>query len=103
MSQKVLQVNFTFTTSRAELEAAWLQIAQPIADVPGLRWKVWLMNEAERQAGGLYLFESETEAQLYLDGPIVAALKASPGISNISAKLFDVLERHSAITKGPVR
>ncbi len=103
MSQKILQVNFTFSTSRAELEEAWLQIAQPIADVPGLRWKVWLMNEAERLAGGLYLFESETAAQSYLDGPIVAALKASPDISNISAKLFDVLESHTAITSGPVR
>jgi len=103
MSQTVLQVNFTFAASRAELEDAWLQIAQPIADVQGLRWKVWLMNEAERLAGGLYLFESETAAQSYLDGPIVTALKASPGISNISAKLFDVLECHSAITRGPVR
>jgi hypothetical protein len=35
-------------------------------------------------------------------GPIVAALKASPDYSNVSAKLFDVLESHSAITKGPV-
>ena len=61
------------------------------------------MNEAERLGGGLYLFESETAAQSYLDGPIVAALKASPDISNISAKLFDVLESHSAITSGPVR
>ena len=26
--------------------AAWLNVAQPIAHVPGLRWKVWLMNEA---------------------------------------------------------
>ncbi len=103
MSQKVLQVNFTFATSRAELEEAWLQIAQPIADVPGLRWKVWLMNESERLAGGLYFFESETAARSYLDGPIVAALKASSGISNISAKLFDVLDSLSAITRCPVR
>jgi hypothetical protein len=103
MSQKVLQVNFTFMTSRADLETAWLEIAPLLADVPGLRWKVWLMNEAERQAGGLYLFESETAVHSYLDGPIVAALKANPSICNISVKLFDVLESHSAITRGPVR
>jgi hypothetical protein len=42
-------------------------------------------------------------AQAYLGGPIVAALKASPAVSNISAKLFDVLEGHTAITKGPVK
>ena len=85
------------------MEAAWLGVAQPIVDTPGLRWKVWLMNEAQREAGGIYLFESEGAAQAYLNGPIVAGLKASPDISNISAKLFDVLEPHTAITKGPVK
>jgi len=92
-----------FSISRAELEAAWLDAAQPIADTPGLLWKVWLMNESEREAGGIYLFESEVAAQSYLDGPIVGALKTSPAVSNISAKLFDVLESHTAMTRGPVK
>ena len=103
MSQKILQVNLKFNISRTELEAAWLEAAQPIAEVPGLHWKVWLMNEAEQEAGGIYLFESEAAAQSYLAGPIVAALKSSPAVSNISAKLFDVLESHTAITRGPVK
>jgi hypothetical protein len=103
MSQKLLQVNMKFSISRAELEAAWLDAAQPIADTPGLLWKVWLMNESEREAGGIYLFESEAAAQSYLDGPIVGALKTSPAVSNISAKLFDVLESHTAMTRGPVK
>ena len=103
MSQKLLQVNMNFSISRAELEAAWLDAAQPIADTPGLLWKVWLMNESAREAGGIYLFESEGAAQSYLDGPIVGALKTSPAVSNISAKLFDVLESHTAMTRGPVK
>jgi len=103
MSEKILQLNLNFSISRAELEAAWIEVAQPIADIPGLRWKVWLMNEAEHEAGGIYLFESEAAAQSYLAGPIVAALKSSPVVSNISAKLFDVLENHTAITRGPVK
>jgi Putative mono-oxygenase ydhR len=103
MSEKILQLNLNFSISRADLEAAWLEAAQPVADVPGLRWKVWLMNEAEQEAGGIYLFESEAAAQSYLAGPIVAALKSSPAVSNISAKLFDVLESHSAITRGPLK
>ena len=80
MSQKLLQVKMNFSISRAELEAAWLDAAQPIADTPGLLWKVWLMNESEREAGGIYLFESEGAAQSYLDGPIVGALKTSPAV-----------------------
>ncbi len=103
MSRKILQVNLKFSIPRADLEAAWLPVAQPIADVPGLLWKVWLMNEVEHEAGGIYLFESEAAAQAYLAGPIVAGLKASPVISDISAKLFDVLESHTAITRGPVK
>ncbi|SVB02112.1 uncharacterized protein METZ01_LOCUS154966 [marine metagenome] len=39
----------------------------------------------------------------FLAGPIVAELKASPAISNISAKLFDVLESHTETTRGPVK
>ena len=102
MAQKILQVNLTFSIPRADLDAAWLGAAQPIADCPGLNWKVWLMNEAAHEAGGIYLFETEAAAHAYLAGPIVAALKSSPAISNISAKLFDVLEAHTAITRGPV-
>ena len=103
MAQKLLQVNFKFSIPRADLEAAMLPAAQPIADSPGLRWKVWLMNESEREAGGLYLFESDAAAQSYLSGPIVAALKSNPVVSNISAKVFDVLEGHTAITRGPLK
>jgi hypothetical protein len=103
MSPKILQINMKFSIPRADLEAAWLGAAQSIADVPGLLWKVWLMNEAEHEAGGIYLFESEAAAQSYLAGPIVAALKSSPAVSNISAKLFDVLESHTAITRGPLK
>jgi hypothetical protein len=102
MPQKMLQVNLKFSIPRAQLEAAWLDHAPPIADQPGLVWKIWLMNEKEREAAGIYLFESEAAAQAYLDGPLVAALKKSPVVNNISMKLFDVAEKHSAITRGPV-
>ncbi len=102
MSQQILQVNLKFSIPRADLVEAWLGAAQPIADTPGLQWKVWLMNEAGNEAGGIYLFESENAAQSYISGPIVAALKASPAVSDISAKLFDVLPEHSAITRAPL-
>jgi len=102
MPQQILQVNLKFSIPRADLSAAWLDAAQPIADTPGLAWKVWLMNEAEHEAGGIYLFESKAAAQSYIAGPIVAALKASPAVSDISAKLFAVLGDHSAITRGPL-
>jgi hypothetical protein len=95
-------VNMNYSIPRADLETAWLGAAQPIADTSGLVWKVWLMNEQEKEAGGIYLFESEEAAHVYVSGPIVAALKASPAVSNISAKMFSVLGDHSAITRAPL-
>ena len=76
--------------------------SKPVADTSGLVWKVWLMNEPEREAGGIYLFETREAAEAYIAGPIVAGLKASPAVSNVSAKLFDVLAEHSAITRAPL-
>ena len=102
MSPKILQVNFKFRIPRADLEAAFLPAAQPIADTPGLRWKIWLMNEAEHTAGGIYLFENEAAVQAWMAGSIVASMMTNPVLSNIEAKVFDMLERHTAITRGPV-
>jgi hypothetical protein len=36
-------------------------------------------------------------------GPIVAAMMVSPVLSNIDAKVFNRLEKHTAITHGPVK
>jgi putative monooxygenase ydhR len=102
MSQQILQVNMNFSIPSADLETAWLGVAQPVADVPGLIWKVWLMSEERKEAGGIYLFESADAARAYVGGPIVASLKASPAVSNISAKMFDVLPDHSGITRAPL-
>ena len=103
MSQKILQINFQLNVSAKDYEQACLPAAQPIADTPGLRWKVWLMNESEQEAGGIYLFDDEASLQAFLAGPIVAAVKSNPAISNISAKTFDVMETLTAVTRGPVR
>jgi hypothetical protein len=97
---KVLQVNLKFNVTKPQLEAAWLAAAPQFANLPGLIWKVWLMNEAEHVAGGIYLFDREASAQAYLTGPIVAGLKENPAIGAIDAKLFDVMEAHSLITRG---
>ena len=102
MSQQILQVNMNFSIPRADLETAWLGVTQPIADTPGLLWKVWLMNEEKKEAGGIYLFENEDALRAYVGGPIVTALKESPAVSNISAKSFEVLADHSAVTRAPL-
>ena len=102
MSQQILQVNLNFSIAGADLEATWLDFAHPIAETPGLVWKVWLINDQAKEAGGIYLFESADALGTYVNGPAVAALKASPLVSNISAKTFDIMSEHSAITRAPL-
>ena len=77
MSQKILQINYKFGIPAADFSRALLPVAQPIADSPGLEWKVWLMNEADGEAGGIYLFADEAAVNAFLSGPIVSAFKAN--------------------------
>ena len=102
MSGRILQVNFKFNVSRAEYEQWVSTLASDIAAVDGLRWKVWLMNEAESEAGGIYLFKDEASTNAYLEGPIVAQLVSHPALSDFSVKQFDVSEKNTTITRGPV-
>jgi hypothetical protein len=102
MSGVILQINFKFDISPADLAEGFAPLAEPIANVPGLRWKIWSLNEAQREFGGIYLFDDEASANAYLAGPIVAQLGQHPALSDITAKQFDVLDKFSAVTRGPV-
>ena len=98
----ILQVNFKLNVPTAEYKAMCESVSQAVADVPGLKWKVWLLNEAEKEAGGIYLFKDEQSLQNYLAGPIVSKIKSHPGLRDLSAKQFDVMEDMTALTRGPV-
>jgi len=102
MGKKLLQINFKLGASRAEYEQLCLPLVQPIADVAGLRWKVWIINEEMSEAGGLYLFEDEISLQAYLNGPIVAGMGSNSMFIDVSAKVFDVMDAFTQITRGPV-
>jgi hypothetical protein len=103
MSVKVLQINFKFNIPSADLKNGLAPFVKDIAAVSGLRWKVWIMNEQENEAGGIYLFDDEDSFQAYLGGPIIAGLKSNPALSDISAKVFDVVEDFTAETRGPIK
>lgn len=102
MSKMILQVNFKFNVSRDEYEQAAKSLAAEFAKVAGLRWKVWLMNEAESEAGGIYFFDDDSSLQTYLEGPLAAQVKSHPAFSNMSVKQFEVMTDATAITRGPV-
>ena len=102
MSAKILQVNFKFNVPRAAYEQAVAPMADDFAAVRGCRWKIWLMNEAESEAGGIYLFDDDAALQTFLSGPLVAQVTSHPALSDFSLKQFEVLEEVSRVTRGPL-
>lgn len=102
MGYQILQLNFKFSVTRAEYEQAAASMAADFAKVAGLRWKVWILNEAESEAGGIYLFDDEASMQAFLAGPLAAGVSNHPAISDMSAKQFEVMPDVTAITRGPV-
>ncbi len=102
MSAKILQINFCLNVPRPEFEEIATSLVSDFAQLPGLRWKIWLMNEGESEAGGIYLFEDESSLKAYLEGPLAGAVMSHPALRNLSAKVFDSIEQLTAITRGPV-
>jgi hypothetical protein len=100
----IVQINYRRPDMpKAEWEARYTDDrAAQFLKVPGLQWKIWLDGDAERMAGGIYLFEDRAAAEAYVAGPIVARMKANPDFSDVDVRVFDVRERMSAITRAPV-
>lgn len=92
----VVQINFDFDSSLAELTTGTVKVAPIFAGLDGLLWKIWLVNNEEKGTGGIYLFESLQQAQAYASSDVVANLKRDR--SNVVVKVFDVLKEPSLLT-----
>lgn len=99
----ILQLNFKYSVTGAEYEQAVAPLASEFAALPGLKWKIWMINEAEQVAGGIYLFKDAASAKAYLEGPLAATVTSHPALSDFSVKLFDVMADLTPITRGPVK
>jgi hypothetical protein len=102
MAGHIVQINFKYDLTRSEYEQAADQLAGFFAELSGLRWKVWILNEAESEAGGVYLFEDQDSMQSFLTGPLAAQVQGHPALRDFSVKTFEVMESPTATTRGPV-
>ncbi len=102
MSARLLQLNFNFSVTGPEYEAAVGPLAKDFAALDGLIWKIWMINEEEGEAGGIYLFEDEASVKAYLEGPLAAGVISHPALSEFSVKQFDVMEGVTEVTRGPI-
>ena len=103
MSGKILQLSFKFSVSAADYEAMVSPLADQFAVVSGLQWKIWIINEEEGEAGGLYLFDDAASLKGLLDSPLAAQVINHPALSHFSVKQFDVMDAQTAVTRGPVK
>ena len=97
----ILQVDFPYAGPWGQaMTEAMTGLAQSIATEPGLIWKIWTENEAERRAGGIYLFADEASARADCD--MHTRRLEGFGVSGIRALFFDVNEPLTATTRGPL-
>jgi hypothetical protein len=100
----IVQINYRRPEMpKSEWEARYTDDrAKPFLEVPGLLWKIWLDGDAERLAGGIYLFADRASAEAYAKGPIVARIRNNPDLSEVSVRVFEVRQRMSEITRAPI-
>lgn len=102
MTPQILQINFKFNVARDQYEEMTAALAQNFADVPGCLWKIWLMNETDSEAGGIYLFADEGAVERFKNSELAKAVLSHPALSGFSIKQFEVLEDVSRVTRGPL-
>jgi len=102
MSEIMLQVNFNYSVSKEEYEQAVAPLADKFANVPGLKWKIWILNSEKSEAGGIYMFDNQTSLDTYLAGPLAEAVLNHPALSNFDVKQFTIMEEVTKVTRGPV-
>ena len=100
MSTTLLHVRITTRTSPGAILDSATDPARAIAAVPGLIWKVWILDEDASELGGVYLFASRAQAQAYVDGPILEHLRHDPRVVRVEHRLWDT-HALSAITRAP--
>jgi hypothetical protein len=102
MAPIVVQITFKIGLSGKEYEQAIAPLAQSFADVAGLQWKIWLLNESTHDACELYLFEDEESANAFLSGPLMEHIQGAPIIADLQAAQLNVLTTLTEITRGPI-
>jgi hypothetical protein len=53
----ILQINYKLSSSLSTFMKEADSVADAVAAVTGLRWKIWLVNESEQEGGEIYLFD----------------------------------------------
>ncbi len=75
-------------------------LAHHLSETPGMLWKIRTENSRTGDCGGVYLFSDESSANNFLKEHLPRL--DSMGIKNVRAKVLDVNEGLSQITRAPI-
>lgn len=79
MPQQIIQINYGYSGDMPAEREAYKEekeeIAEGIAEFPGLQWKIWPFNKDRKEGGGIYLFEDEESAEEYKTSDYVEVLR----------------------------
>ena len=76
--------------------------AEVIAETPGLRWKIWSLNEADSEFCGICLFDDDDAVRRYLAGPIMDLIRNDTTNTNLSVKQYAMVEGLTTLTRDPI-
>ncbi|HLA57412.1 MAG TPA: YdhR family protein [Puia sp.] len=99
---KVFTTKFSYTMPTEELKKIMPAVAPKFSEIPGCCWKIWLINEDHKEAGGVYLFESAPELEQFLNSSLFASVANNPAFSNLQTNTFDTVEAASVMTGAPL-
>jgi len=102
MAEKILQIQFGLNVTAAEYKQIAGAVAESFAKVPGLRWKIWIVDEQKREAGGIYLFEDQRALEAFAASDLAKTVATHPALKNVTMRASDVMPDETAVTRGPV-
>lgn len=100
MTYYTLQINFELNVKPQDYLAACEHAVNAIADVPQLAWKLWILSDDGKRAGGWYLFQDRASAEAYASGPIIGRLRESGMTRNMEVRVFSAVESLTRRTRG---
>ena len=103
MTKKVFTTKFNYSMPTEELKKIMPAAAPKFSEIPGCCWKIWLINEDRKEAGGVYLFESAEELEQFRHSNLFASVANNPAFSNLQTNTFGVAEAASVITNAPMK
>lgn len=98
MTQQCVHVEYELVVTAEEWSASCEAAADKLRQLPGLEWKLWLVDAAARSGGGIYLFRTAADADTFVHGPVLDGLRTNPAVRDVRVRSYAINAALSART-----